>query len=96
MNLESCAPPVHRAIFGQTVLVSSSFVNHYDEAAILLCSIPHICLIGADGEQPIWVWHEVIGDPTYADAIFDRLLHNAQRLDLTGDSQRRTNPSPLA
>ncbi|RSU45628.1 ATP-binding protein, partial [Sphingobium yanoikuyae] len=33
--------------------------------------------------------HEVIGDPTYADAILDRLVHNAHRLDLDGDSMRR-------
>jgi len=32
----------------------------------------------------------VIGDPTYADAILDRLVHNAQRLNLSGDSLRRT------
>jgi hypothetical protein len=51
MNLESSAPPVHRAIFGQTILVSSSLLRHYDETKTLLCSIPHICLIGADGEQ---------------------------------------------
>jgi len=31
----------------------------------------------------------VIGDPTYADAILDRLVHNAQRIDLSGDSLRR-------
>jgi hypothetical protein len=31
----------------------------------------------------------VIGDPTYADAILDRLVHNAHRIDLTGDSLRR-------
>jgi len=35
-------------------------------------------------------WHEVIGDPTYADAILDRLVHNAHRIDLAGDSLRRT------
>jgi len=29
------------------------------------------------------------GDPTYADAILDRLLHNAQRIDLSGESLRR-------
>ena len=32
----------------------------------------------------------MIGDPTYADAILDRLVHNAQRLNLSGDSLRRT------
>ena len=31
----------------------------------------------------------MIGDPTYADAILDRLVHNAYRIDLTGDSLRQ-------
>jgi hypothetical protein len=31
----------------------------------------------------------VIGNPTYADAILDRLVHNAHRIDLTGESLRR-------
>jgi DNA replication protein DnaC len=35
-------------------------------------------------------WHVVINDPTYADAILDRLVHNAHRLNLTGDSLRKT------
>lgn len=34
-------------------------------------------------------WHEVIGDPTLADAILDRLIHNAHRLNMTGESMRR-------
>jgi DNA replication protein DnaC len=33
-----------------------------------------------------------IGDPTYADAILDRIVHNAHRIDLTGDSLRRMRP----
>jgi DNA replication protein DnaC len=41
-------------------------------------------------QLPIESWHAVIGDPTYADAILDRLVHNAQRLNLSGDSLRRT------
>jgi DNA replication protein DnaC len=32
----------------------------------------------------------VFGDPTYANAILDRLVHNAHRIDLVGDSLRRT------
>ena len=40
-------------------------------------------------QVPVDKWHEVIGDPTYADAILDRLVHNAHRIDLTGDSLRR-------
>jgi DNA replication protein DnaC len=47
-------------------------------------------------QLPISAWHEVIGDPTYADAILDRLVHNAHRLELVGDSLRRTKSSPLA
>ena len=35
-------------------------------------------------------WHEVIGDPTYADAILDRLVHNAHRIELSGESLRKT------
>jgi DNA replication protein DnaC len=41
-------------------------------------------------QLPIAKWHELIGDPTYADAILDRLVHNAHRIELTGDSLRRT------
>ena len=41
-------------------------------------------------QVPIEQWHEVIGDPTLADAILDRLIHNAHRLNMTGDSMRRT------
>lgn len=38
---------------------------------------------------PIEKWHELIGDATYADAILDRLIHNAHRINLEGDSLRR-------
>ncbi len=40
-------------------------------------------------QLPVDQWFEVIGDPTLADAILDRLVHNAHRLTLTGDSMRR-------
>ena len=39
---------------------------------------------------PVDRWHDMIGDPTLADAILDRLIHNAHRIVLTGDSLRRT------
>src|SRR5215204_3603493 len=45
---------------------------------------------------PVDKWHELIGDPTYADAILDRIVHNAHRINLTGHSLRRsraTKPS---
>jgi DNA replication protein DnaC len=47
-------------------------------------------------QVPVDKWHAVIGDPTYADAILDRLVHNAHRIDLTGDSLRRRRPVSLA
>jgi len=40
-------------------------------------------------QVPVEQWHEVIGDPTLADAILDRLVHNAHRLTMTGDSMRK-------
>lgn len=38
---------------------------------------------------PVDQWHDVIGNPTYADAILDRLVHNAHRINLAGHSLRR-------
>jgi len=40
-------------------------------------------------QVPVDHWHQLIGDPTYADAILDRLVHNATRIDLTGESMRK-------
>ena len=40
-------------------------------------------------QLPIDKWHDVVGDPTLADAILDRLVHNAYKLDLKGDSMRK-------
>src|ERR1700677_3534137 len=40
---------------------------------------------------PVEHWHDVIGDPTLGDAILDRLVHNAHRLQLTGESMRKQN-----
>ena len=39
-------------------------------------------------QLPVEAWHEVIGEPTFADAILDRLVHNAYRLALDGPSMR--------
>ena len=38
---------------------------------------------------PVDRWHEQIGDPTYADSILDRLVHNAYRIELRGESMRQ-------
>jgi len=45
-------------------------------------------------QVPIEHWHELIGDPTLADAILDRLIHNAYRITLKGESMRKKR-SPL-
>jgi len=42
---------------------------------------------------PVDKWHALIGDPTYADAILDRIVHNAHRINLTGHSLRRSRAS---
>jgi len=39
-------------------------------------------------QRPTEAWHEMIGDPTYADAILDRIIHSAHRLKLGGGSIR--------
>ena len=40
-------------------------------------------------QLPVDHWHEVIANPTIADAILDRLVHNAHRLTLKGESMRK-------
>lgn len=44
-------------------------------------------------QLPTTAWHEAIAEPTMADALCDRLLHRAHRIDLTGPSLR--DPEPL-
>ena len=41
-------------------------------------------------QLPVDAWHAVIDEPTLADAILDRLVHNAHRLTLDGPSMRKT------
>jgi DNA replication protein DnaC len=52
--------------------------DRYDRGSLLITS-----------QVPVNRWHEVIGDPTLADAILDRILHRAHRIDLRGPSLRR-------
>ncbi len=44
----------------------------------------------ATSQLPLEHWYESMPDPTLADAMLDRLIHNAHRLALTGDSMRKT------
>lgn len=44
-------------------------------------------------QLPVKAWHDLIGEPTFADAILDRLVHNAYRLELEGQrSMREADP----
>ena len=54
-------------------------------------------------QLPVKSWHDALGEPTIADAILDRLVHNSHRIELGGDSLRKpdqpiaqTAPSPRA
>jgi len=44
-------------------------------------------------QLPVTSWHDVIGEPTLADAILDRIVHNAYRLELDGPSMRKLKPA---
>jgi DNA replication protein DnaC len=41
-------------------------------------------------QVPVAQWHEQIGDATIADGILDRLMHNAHRIELRGESMRKS------
>jgi DNA replication protein DnaC len=45
-------------------------------------------------QMPVAHWHEQIGDPTIADSILDRLIHNAYRIELKGESLRKKRRKP--
>jgi DNA replication protein DnaC len=61
--------------------------DRYDARSIMITS-----------QLPIERWYEVIGDPALADAILDRIVHNAYRIELKGESMRKlkvaTNAEP--
>jgi DNA replication protein DnaC len=52
--------------------------DRYDKGSLLITS-----------QVPVPQWHDVIADPTLGDAILDRIVHNAHRIELKGDSLRR-------
>ena len=45
-------------------------------------------------QLPVARWHEQIGDPTAADGILDRLVHNAHRIEMRGESRRKKRNPP--
>jgi DNA replication protein DnaC len=56
--------------------------DRYDRRATLVAA-----------QLPAEHWHEYIADPTLADAILDRLIHNAHRIPLSGESMRKLRPA---
>jgi DNA replication protein DnaC len=52
--------------------------DRYDKGSLLITS-----------QVPVAQWHDIISDPTLGDAILDRIIHNAHRIELKGDSLRR-------
>src|SRR5882724_7623210 len=63
-----------------------------DQRRDLLEIVEERCGSGATlitSQIPVDRWHAIIGEPTIADAILDRIVHNAHRLKLKGDSLRR-------
>ncbi len=46
-------------------------------------------------QLPVSLWHDSIGDATLGDAILDRLMHNAHRIELIGDSMRKNKAQKL-
>ncbi len=47
----------------------------------------HITIITS--QLPVEAWHELIGEHTIADAILDKLVHTAHRIDIKGKSMRK-------
>lgn len=59
--------------------------DRYERAATLIAT-----------QLPVTAWHQAIGEPTLADAICDRLIHRAHRIDLSGPTLREPKPSTEA
>jgi DNA replication protein DnaC len=56
--------------------------DRYDKGSLIITS-----------QVPVDRWHDLIGVPTLADAILDRVIHDAYRIQLAGESLRKTRPS---
>lgn len=52
--------------------------------------------VTADYSINVKHWHEHIGEPTIADAILDRLMNHAYKIELKGDSMRKTEKIDLS
>lgn len=59
--------------------------DRYDKGSLLITS-----------QVPVGRWDEIIGDMTLGDAILDRVVHRAHRLELKGASMRKRRTMPDA
>ena len=57
--------------------------DRYDKGSLIITS-----------QVPVDRWHDLIGVPTLADAILDRVIHNAYRIELAGESLRKRHSTP--
>jgi DNA replication protein DnaC len=59
--------------------------DRYDAGSLLITS-----------QLPVDRWYDIIGIPTLADAVLDRVVHNVYRIELSGDSLRKRQvPEPV-
>jgi DNA replication protein DnaC len=61
------------------LLLLQTLEDCYEHSATVICS-----------QLPVAKWHEYFDEPTIADAILDRLVHRAHRIELRGESLRKT------
>jgi len=65
--------------FDETAELSNLFERRYNRASTIISS-----------QVPFAAWHELFPDPTQADSILDRIVHNAYDYNITGESMRKT------
>jgi len=63
----------------ETAELSDLFERRYGRASTIV-----------SGQVPSTVWHELFPDPTQADSILDRIVHNAYSYNISGESMRKT------
>jgi len=61
-----------------TVQIFGSIIDRYSSKSTVIST-----------QIPIKKWFDVIGDPTIADAICDRVIHSSHKIDIEGPSMRR-------
>ena len=93
-------------LMGQLKMAKNKGTIESEMKKIEKCSLlilDDLFLIGLDARErsilmeiitsqlPVESWYDAIGDPTVADAILDRIVHTAHKIELTGDSVRKIN-----